>query len=183
MCPTRYGGGRGEGRHRTHRPIFSKTEMYPVCALLPESIFLARGRGRGGGRGGVSKVCTIHVCVVVYVLCIPAGGSREEARQQTHPREPVPERGTRPPIPESISYLPIKGERFVQFILNHGTVTRDVNKRDGFFVLRDVLPWFSPRRCFRACVQDVSEYYVRHIISTRPTDFLFIRHFLSVIWF
>lgn len=41
--------------------------------------------------------------------------------ERTLEREPVPERAL--VRDRSISYLPIKGGRFVQFILNHGTVT------------------------------------------------------------
>jgi len=61
------------------------------------------------------------ICEVIYVytctFCILSGSKTE----RTLEREPVPER---PLVRDrSISYLRIKGGRFVQFILNHGTVT------------------------------------------------------------
>jgi len=112
-------GGTQEDAHGKIAGKFSKRE---VSALFARTAFSAlvrrwaeRARGRGGGSegGSYARVLYVHTCT----FCILSGSKSE----RTLEREPVPER---PLVRErSISYLRIKGGRFVQFILNHGTVT------------------------------------------------------------
>lgn len=78
----------------------SQSTKYPRS--LSENIFLSWR--------GMLKACYVYVY---------RASCRETER--TLEREPVPERAL--VRDRSISYLPIKGGRFVQFILNHGTVT------------------------------------------------------------
>jgi len=90
--------------------VFEVLKARGIRALIPESIFLSRTVGRRGRSGGTWYVC---------MSCILSRAESETER--TLEREPVPERAL--VRDRSISYLPIKGRRFVQFILNHGTVT------------------------------------------------------------
>jgi len=98
------------GQKKTHTTrSSSEFSKHEVSALfITESIFLS------SRAEGTRRACTRRS---MYALCIL---SRSET-ERTPERESVPERAL---VRDwSISYLPIKGRRFVQFILNHGTVT------------------------------------------------------------
>lgn len=94
--------------------VFEVLKARIVRSLCPDSLF-ARVERRMTGRGGAGT--RGEGTWYVYMSCILS----ESETERTLEREPVPERAL--VRDRSISYLPIKGRRFVQFILNHGTVT------------------------------------------------------------
>lgn len=94
-------------RRKTHTTKSSKFSKHGASALFTREHF-PESDGRKGWDGGTWYV---------YMSCILS----ESETERTLEREPVPERAL--VRDRSISYLPIKGRRFVQFILNHGTVT------------------------------------------------------------
>lgn len=102
--------GRYASRRKTRARGSSKFSKHEVSVLFAREHFPAGGRA--GGKGDGRRVCIRHVRM--YTSCILLRTNAPSSASLC-PKGHSSDR--------SISYLPIKGRRFVQFILNHATVT------------------------------------------------------------